>query len=160
MFSLLTVLYLPTLLRIVEESNYLSKRGNVPVLFLTDHHGMKAYWGVEVYSPTHSLTSVLGGGEWSASRPWYPLDRLSGPGASLDAMVKRKIPSPCRDSNSDHPTRSPALYRWAIPACITWVGSPSVTQVLETTHRWFEPGISECESELYYYMTNLFITGT
>jgi hypothetical protein len=42
------------------------------------------------YNSTHSLTSVLDGGEWSASRPgrftprgkspWYPLDRrLGGP---------------------------------------------------------------------------------
>jgi hypothetical protein len=42
------------------------------------------------YSSTHSLTSALDGGEWSASRPgrftlqgkspWYPLDRrLGGP---------------------------------------------------------------------------------
>jgi hypothetical protein len=40
------------------------------------------------YSSTHSLTSVLDGGEWSASRPgplypqgkspWYPLDRRLG----------------------------------------------------------------------------------
>jgi hypothetical protein len=48
---------------------------------------MKAYWGVEV--PLHAfLTSVLDGGEWSASRPgcftpqgkspWYALDRRLG----------------------------------------------------------------------------------
>jgi len=30
--------------------------------------------------------------------------------AGLDAVVKRKIPSPCRDLNPDHPARSPALY--------------------------------------------------
>jgi hypothetical protein len=28
----------------------------------------------------------------------------------LDAVVKRKNSSPCRDSNSDHPARSAALY--------------------------------------------------
>jgi hypothetical protein len=43
-----------------------------------------------MYGSTHSLTSALDGGEWSASRPgrfipkgkspWYPLDeRLGGP---------------------------------------------------------------------------------
>jgi hypothetical protein len=33
--------------------------------------------------------------------PWYPLNRrLGGPRAGVDAMEKRKIPSPCRDSNS------------------------------------------------------------
>jgi len=38
------------------------------VLFLTDHHAIKAYWGVEV--EIHAfLTSTLDGGEWSASRP-------------------------------------------------------------------------------------------
>jgi hypothetical protein len=40
----------------------------VPALPQTEHHAMKAYWGVEV-SSTHSLTSALDGGEWSASRP-------------------------------------------------------------------------------------------
>jgi hypothetical protein len=37
----------------------------VPVLPLTEHHAMKAYWGS---GSTHSLTSALDGGEWSASR--------------------------------------------------------------------------------------------
>jgi hypothetical protein len=56
--------------------------------FLTEHHAMKAYWGMEVIS-MHSLTSALDGGEWSVSRtgrftpgenPWYRLDwRLSEP---------------------------------------------------------------------------------
>jgi hypothetical protein len=36
-----------------------------------------------------------------------------GPRAVLDAVVKRKIPSPSRESNlePDRPARSPALYR-------------------------------------------------
>jgi hypothetical protein len=34
----------------------------------------------------------------------------------LDAVEKRKFPSPCWDSNPPHPARSPALYHWAIPA--------------------------------------------
>jgi hypothetical protein len=57
------------------------------------------------------LTSALDGGERLASRPvlftaqgkspWYPLVGVwVGPRAVLDAVVKRKIPSPCRDSNS------------------------------------------------------------
>jgi hypothetical protein len=58
----------------------------VPVLFLTEHHAMKAYWEWR-YSSTHSLTSTVDGGEWSASCPGrftliprYPLDRrLGGP---------------------------------------------------------------------------------
>jgi hypothetical protein len=57
----------------------------------------------------HSLTSALDGGEWSASRPrrFTPRERVPGthwtggwvgPRAVLDAVVKRKIPSPRRES--------------------------------------------------------------
>jgi hypothetical protein len=40
---------------------------------------MKAYWEVG-YNFTHSLTSVLDGGEWSASRParFTPRERAPG----------------------------------------------------------------------------------
>jgi len=48
------------------------------MLFLTDHHPMKAYWGVEVY--LHALlTSALDGGEWSASCPGHFIPRERGP---------------------------------------------------------------------------------
>jgi hypothetical protein len=64
-----------------------------------------------MYSSTHSLTLALDGGEWSGSRPdcFAPKERarstycvgcLVGPRVGLDAVVKRKIPSHCRDSNS------------------------------------------------------------
>jgi hypothetical protein len=54
---------------------------------------------------THSLTSAPDGGEWSGSRPgrFTPRERAPGtpriggwvgPRAGLDAVVKRKIPSP------------------------------------------------------------------
>jgi hypothetical protein len=74
----------------------------------------------------HSLTSALDRGEWSASRPgcFTPRERPPvthwiggwvGPRAVLDAaVVKRKIPSPRRESNHknpDRPARSQALYR-------------------------------------------------
>jgi len=39
----------------------------VPVLFLTEHHAMKASWDWR-YRSMHSLTSALDEGEWSASR--------------------------------------------------------------------------------------------
>jgi hypothetical protein len=63
------------------------------------------------------LTSVLDGGEWSASRPsrFTPRERVPGnhwiggwlgPRGGLDAMVK-KFPIPA--GTPDHPVRSPAL---------------------------------------------------
>jgi len=67
---------------------------------------VKIYWGVEVW--VHAfLTSVLDGGEWSASNPshftpkgknpWYPLDRLSGPQNQPRHNGKeKKFPSPAR----------------------------------------------------------------
>jgi hypothetical protein len=66
---------------------------------------MKAYLGEWRYSPTHSLTSALDGGEWSVSRSgrFTPRERTPdthwiggwvGPRAVLDTVVKRKIPTP------------------------------------------------------------------
>jgi hypothetical protein len=73
---------------------------------------MKAYWGVEVQNHAF-LTSALDLGEWSgqlhAPAALPPGTHRIGPRADMDA-AKRKIPSPCRDSNPDHPARSPALY--------------------------------------------------
>jgi hypothetical protein len=68
---------------------------------------MKAYR--RRYSDTHSSTSVLDGGEWTASRPGRFTSRGRVPGAHwiggwvdpravLDGVVKRKIPSPRRES--------------------------------------------------------------
>jgi hypothetical protein len=65
-----------------------SKGKVVPVLFLTEHHPMKVYWGNGgIVALIFSLTSALNGGEWSASHPgrftpgkepWHPLDRRLG----------------------------------------------------------------------------------
>jgi hypothetical protein len=66
------------------------------------------------YSSTHSLTSALDGGEWSASRPgcFTPSERAPcthwiggcvGPRIGMDALSKRKIPSSHQESNPDHP---------------------------------------------------------
>jgi hypothetical protein len=63
------------------------------------------------------------GGEWSASRPGYftPRERALGthwiggwvgPRAVLNAVVKRKIPSPCRESNPRTPTVQPVPQRY------------------------------------------------
>jgi hypothetical protein len=77
------------------------------LLFLTEYHSMKAYWGVELEFHAF-LTSALAGGEWSASYPSRFTPRGRAPGtywiggwvgsrAVLDAVVKRKIPSPRRE---------------------------------------------------------------
>jgi hypothetical protein len=84
------------------------------------------------YSSTHSLTSALDGGEWSASRPSRFTSRERTPGtlwiggwvgprAVLDVVVKRKIPSPRRESNPRTPIVQPVaqrLYR------LSYHGSP------------------------------------
>jgi hypothetical protein len=95
-------------------------------LCLIKHHARKTEWR---YSSTHSLTSALDGGEWSASRPsrFTPREGVPatrwiggwlGSRASLDMVSKRKIPSPRRESNSDHPTCSQSLYRQSHPDTI------------------------------------------
>jgi hypothetical protein len=68
----------------MEANASLPKREVVPVLFLTQHHAMKTYWGGGDISP-RILYLGTRGGEWPASRPghftpqgkslWYPLDR-------------------------------------------------------------------------------------
>jgi hypothetical protein len=71
------------------------------------HEGVLEEWR---YSFTHSLTSAIVGGEWSASRPGRFTPReialgnhwiggWVGPRAILDAVVKRKIPSSRRESS-------------------------------------------------------------
>jgi hypothetical protein len=82
------------------------------------------------YSSMHSLTSALDGGEWSASRPgrFAPRERAPGthwiggcmgPGAILDAVARRKLPSPRRDSKPRTPIVQPVARGytdWAITA--------------------------------------------
>jgi hypothetical protein len=69
------------------------------------------------------LTSAPDGGEWSASRPgrFTPRERAPvthwiggwvGPRAVLDAVVKRKIPSPHRESNPRIPIVQPVAQRY------------------------------------------------
>jgi hypothetical protein len=83
-------------------------------------HGEGGEWR---YSSTHSFTSALDGGEWSASRPFRftPKERVPfthwmggwvGLRAVLDAVVKRKIPSPCRESNPRTPIVQPVAQRY------------------------------------------------
>jgi hypothetical protein len=93
--------------------------------FLTEHHAMKAYWGSGGIAPR--ILELDTRWRWVVSftpRPLYPRKRAPdtywigswvGPRAGLDAVVKRKVPSPW---TPDHPARSPVLYHWAIPAPI------------------------------------------
>jgi hypothetical protein len=80
----------------------------VPVLDEAPRH--KGVFGEWRYSSTHSVTSTLDEGEWSASRPGHftPMERTPfthwigdwvGPRVVLDAVVKRKITSSRRESN-------------------------------------------------------------
>jgi hypothetical protein len=96
------------------------------------------------YSSTHSLTSGLDGGEWSASRPGrftlrerapvtHCIGGWVGPRAVLDTMVKRKIPSPRRESNPRTPIVQPVAQRytdWAITALGTVYDNGKVVPVL------------------------------
>jgi hypothetical protein len=86
---------------------------------------MKVHWGVEVY--LHAvLTSALDGSEWSVSHAGrltstersagtHWIGGWVGPRVGLDAVVKRKIPSPSRTRIPDHLVSSPALYRQSYP---------------------------------------------
>jgi hypothetical protein len=91
---------------------------------LTEHHAMKAYWGVEVQL-YYFLTSALDGSEWLASRTgrFTPKERapvthwIAGwvrPRAGLETVVKRKTTNSCRDSNlrssSPQPSAIPLSY--------------------------------------------------
>jgi hypothetical protein len=86
--------------------------------------------GERKYSSTHSLTSALDGGVWSASRPGrftpreiapdtHWIGSWVGPRAVLVVVVKRKISSPRRESNPRTPIVQPVAQRytdWAITA--------------------------------------------
>jgi hypothetical protein len=69
------------------------------------------------------LSLALDGGEWSDSHPdrFIPRERAPGthwtggwvrPRAGLDAVVKRKIPSPRRESNPRTPIVQPVAQRY------------------------------------------------
>jgi hypothetical protein len=85
-----------------------SYRGKVPVLNYAPRH--EDVLGECRYSSTHSLTSALDVGEWSASRHGRltPRERTTGTHwiggwvghrAVLYTLVKNKIPSPRQESN-------------------------------------------------------------
>jgi hypothetical protein len=100
---------------------YIGKGKHVPVLKEAPlHEGVLGQWR---YNSTHSLTSALDGGEWSASRPgrFTPRGRapgihwtggLVGPSAGLDVVSKRKIPDPRWDSNHNHSINQLVVSRY------------------------------------------------
>jgi hypothetical protein len=104
-----------------------------------------------MYSSTHSLTSALDGGEWSASRPcrFTPTERAPGthwtggwvvPRAVLDAVMKRKIPSPHRESNPRTPIVQPVAQRytdWAITALFNVGTSRKIFHNTNSSYLWF-----------------------
>jgi hypothetical protein len=91
------------------------------------HEGVLWKWR---YSSTHSLTSAIDGCEGSASHPGrfvssertpgtHWIGGWMGPRAVLDAVVKRKIPSPRRESSPRTQIVQPLAQRytdWAITA--------------------------------------------
>jgi hypothetical protein len=99
----------------------------LPLCFLTEYPAMKAYWGSERIAPCilwprhqmvvsgqlHDPAALPPGTHWIGG--WV------GPRAVLDAVVKRKIPSPRRESNPRSPIIQPVAQRytdWAITALI------------------------------------------
>jgi hypothetical protein len=89
------------------------------------------------YSSTHSLTTALDGGEWSASRPgrFTPRERApvthwigdwGGLRAVLDAVVKRKISSLRRVSNPRTPIVQPIAQRYTDWAAVVSLFCESV----------------------------------
>jgi hypothetical protein len=76
------------------------------------HEGVLGEWR---YSFTHSLTSALDRGEWSASRPLpctHWIGGWMGPRAVLDAVMKRKIPSPRWESKPRTPIVQPVAQSY------------------------------------------------
>jgi hypothetical protein len=97
----------------ISEPPHKSSKVSKLSLYWNKHQAMKAY-GEWRYSSTHSLTSALVGGEWSASSPgnFTPRERapcthrIGGsvePRAVWNAVMKRKIPSPRRESKPRTP---------------------------------------------------------
>jgi hypothetical protein len=111
----------------------MKRLGKVKVksLCLAKHHAMKTYWGVEVQLHAF-LAWALDGSEWSTSRPgrFTPRERAPGthwiggwvgPRGVLNAVVKRKIPSPRQESDARTPIFQPVAQRhtdWAITALV------------------------------------------
>jgi hypothetical protein len=96
-------------------------------------HAMEALGGGRRYSSCSSLTWVLGGGVWSASRPGCALALGKGhpgthwtrgwvgPKASLDPEARGNILSLCEPRSPSRPARSQSLYRLSYPGSLQLV---------------------------------------
>jgi hypothetical protein len=89
---------------------------------------IKTYWGTEGIAPR--ILDLGTRWRWVASFiprplcpqgkiPWYPLGGWVGPRAVLDAVVKRKIASPHRESNPRTPIVQPPCDFWDFPTTRT-----------------------------------------
>jgi hypothetical protein len=96
----------------------LIKKVNLSLCFnwAPHHGGVLGEWRC---SSIHTFTSALDGGEWSASRPGRFTSRERAPGThwiggwvGSRAVVKRKIPSPRRESNPRTPIVQPVAQRY------------------------------------------------
>jgi hypothetical protein len=126
----------------------------------TRHEGVLGEWR---YGRTHSLTSALDGGECLASRPgcFTPRERAPGthwiggwvsPRAVLDAVVRRKIPNPRRESNPITPVVQPVAQRYAEWATVHLADLSVQWQYYDLLLLWF----SEYPVSLFYYFYYLF----
>jgi hypothetical protein len=120
------------------------------------------------YSFTHSLTSTLYGGEWSASRPgrFTPRERAPGshwiggwvsPRAVMDAVVKRKIPSPSRESNPTTPIVQPVAQRYTDWAITVLYPISCIHKLFKTLVNIRIPSISSSGTGLMRYTATIFV---
>jgi hypothetical protein len=130
------------------------------------------HFGEWRYSSTHSLTSALDGGEWSASRPgrFTPKERVPGthwkggwvgPRAVLNAVVKRKIPNARRESNPRTLIVQPVSQRytdWAITAMTLYgIGNSRLKGTLNVRLHFLTSAYQKLHRELNSFILHYFI---
>jgi hypothetical protein len=128
------------------DSRQVKRKGKfVSVLFLNWAQRHEVVLGEWRYSSTHSLTSTLDGGEWSASRPgrFTPTERVTvthwvggwvGTRVVLDVVAKRKIHSPHR-----FPAGAGGSFSATVPRPVLGTTQKSQTwgtMVLGNGYRW------------------------
>jgi hypothetical protein len=97
----------------------------------TEHHAMQTYWGIgDKLQAFFDLGTRWG---WVVSftpRLFYPRERAPGthwiggwvgPRAGPDMVLKWKTPSPCRESDPNHPIVQPVDSRYGFEVISTWM---------------------------------------